>query len=75
MNKCRTAMLAAQLELFTKRNNPYFGQPTKRRKADDRQYVIIAKSQDGGRGIVESKSGRCRICRNKRSKKGQKAKE
>lgn len=75
MNKCKTAVLAAQLELFTKRNNPYSGQPTKRRKADDQQYVIIAKSQDSGRGISESNSGRCRNCRNKRSKKGQKAKE
>lgn len=65
-------MLFAQLELFTKRNNPYSGQPVKKRKADIRLYVIIARSQDTGRGIVESDSGRCR---NKGSKKSHKARE
>lgn len=65
-------MLFAQLELFTKRNNPYSGQPVKKRKADIRLYVLIARSQDTGRGIAESDPGGCS---NKGSKKSQKVRK
>lgn len=45
--------MAAQIELFTKGNNPYYGQFIKARKEEGRLYVTVARSQDVRKRIVE----------------------
>ena len=46
-------MLVAQLELFTKGNNPYSGEIMKGTKEEGKMYDHIARSQDIRRGIIE----------------------
>lgn len=36
--------MAVQIELFTKGNNPYYGQFIKARKEEGRLYVTVARS-------------------------------
>lgn len=42
--KIKTAKMAVQIELFTKGNNPYYGQFIKARKEEGRLYVTVARS-------------------------------
>lgn len=62
-------MLFAQLELFTKGNNPYSEQPMKGTEEEGKLYVNIARSQDISRGIIERDSRGCRYYVNRKAQK------